>query len=170
MKKDAKAVIVILVLIIAPVIFSSCAVPYTRPDEKPEATPIPYPSEKLPQIGAKTPKPEVSGHRSPVVVARLSDQAKDQMDAGNLDQAYATAERAVRIDSSNPYLWHLMAQIQLKRGNSYQAEHLARKSNLLAKGDKSLQAKNWRIIATALRKRGATGEAEAAEQKAKDLD
>lgn len=168
MKNDAKAFAVIVMLIIVPVIFSSCAVHYTPPEEKP--APPPYPSEKLPQIGAKTPKPEVSGHRSPVVVARLSDKAKGQMDAGNLDQAYATAERAVRIDASNPYLWNLMAQIQLKRGNSYQAEQLARKSNLLAKGDKSLQAKNWRMIAAALRKRGAIGEAEGAERKAKDLE
>jgi Flp pilus assembly protein TadD len=157
-----------IVLLISAVIFSSCAVHYTPPEEKPE--PPSYPSEKLPQIGAKIPKPEASGHRSPVVVARLSDKAKDEMEAGNMEQAYTTAERAVRIDSSNPYLWHLMAQIQLKRGNSYQAEHLARKSNLLAKGDKSLQAKNWRMIAAALRKRGATGEAEAAERKAKELE
>ena len=87
-------------------------------------------------------------------VITLADQARAEMVRGELDRAMATAERAVRIDSSNPDLWHLMAQIQLEKENYTQAEQLARKSNLLAKNDRSLQSENWKIIAISLEKRG----------------
>ncbi len=103
-------------------------------------------------------------------VVRLMDKAKQQMSLGYFDKAFATTERALRIDSSNANLWSLLAEIQLRRGNVSQAVQLSKKSNLFAKGDRALQAKNWRIIAEALHRTGSVAEAEKAYIKANELE
>ncbi|QTA91448.1 tetratricopeptide repeat protein [Desulfonema magnum] len=161
-KKYLKLLVIIMA---AGLIFPACATHYTAPEREPKTGP----PKHLPQIGGKIARRSAPSSPSPIV-ARLTDRAKGQMKAGNLDHAFATTERAIRIDSSDPHLWNLLAQIQLKRGNVHQAEQLARKSNLLAKDDKSLQAENWRIIAKALRQKGSVQEAEKAERRAKELD
>ncbi len=80
------------------------------------------------------------------LTARLIKKAQVLMENKKLDQAFATMERALRIDGNNPKLWSLMAEIQLRRENPGQAVHLANKSNLLAQGDNILELRNWRII------------------------
>ena len=105
-----------------------------------------------------------------VAVSPLAVQAEQQMERGELDQAFATAERAVRIDPGNAKMWNLMARIQFKKENYPQAEQLARKSNLLAGNDTALQAVNWKIIAAVLSKNGQEDEARRALQKAEDLE
>ncbi|NJL58890.1 MAG: tetratricopeptide repeat protein [Desulfobacteraceae bacterium] len=91
------------------------------------------------------------------------------MEKGQFNDAFATAERGISIDSSDALLWNLMAQIRLKQDNYMQAEQLAKKSNLLTK-DRSLQAKNWRIISEALRGKGAASESKKALFKALELE
>ncbi|MCP4105073.1 MAG: hypothetical protein GY749_05990 [Desulfobacteraceae bacterium] len=103
-------------------------------------------------------------------VVRLIDRAKQQMTLRYYDQAFATTERALRIDSSNAGLWSLLAEIQLRRGNVSQAVQLSKKSNLFAKGNRALQSKNWKIIAEALHRTGAIEEAEKAYIKANELE
>jgi tetratricopeptide (TPR) repeat protein len=103
-------------------------------------------------------------------VSSLENQSEQLLSQGRTEQAFATAERAIRIDPTNAKLWNLLARIQLRRGNYSQAEQLSRKSNLLAKNDKRLQAENWRIIVMALREKGQTGEAEKALQKVLELE
>ncbi|MGE0086155.1 MAG: tetratricopeptide repeat protein [Desulfococcaceae bacterium] len=105
-----------------------------------------------------------------LAVSPLAVQAEQQMERGQLDQAFATAERAVRIDPDNAKMWNLMARIQFKKENYAQAEQLARKSNLLAANDTALQAVNWKIIAAVLSKNGQEYEARRALQKAEDLE
>jgi tetratricopeptide (TPR) repeat protein len=104
------------------------------------------------------------------VVTPLADQARRQLASGELAQAQTTAERAVRIDPNNADLWHLMGKIQLAQANFGQAEQLARKSNLLAKGDTRLQARNWRLIAESHRRRHNSAAAAAALEKARRLE
>lgn len=162
----------LIFILLAGLIFSACSTRYTMP-EREDAVILRTPPEGVPQIGAKTvshPTQSPSPSSSLLIVARLTESAEGHLKAGNLDRAFATAERAVRIDASNPRLWNLLARVQLRRGNVRQAEQLARKSNLLAKRDASLQAENWRIIAKALRKKGAAEAAEDAEFKAKAFD
>lgn len=105
-----------------------------------------------------------------LAVSPLAVQAEQQMERGELDQAFATAERAVRIDPDNARMWNLMARIQFKKENYTQAEQLARKSNLLAANDTGLQAVNWKIIAAVLSRNGQEEEARKALQKAEDLE
>ncbi len=158
----------IILIMAAGLIFSACSMPLIGPEEKP--TGPSGPPEHLPQIGAKT-KTESAPYRfTPLAVVHLASRTKEHIASGEFDQAFATAERAVRIDPSNPEVWNLLAEVQLKRGNISQAEQLARKSNLLASGDSALQAKNWRIISDALGRRGQTGEADEARRKAEELE
>jgi len=125
----------------------------------------------VPRIGAKTEnKPAKETSYMIAGVVNLMEKAKEQMAQENFEHAFATAERALRIDDTNPKLWSLLSEIQLKRGNMLQAEQLANKSNLLAKGDNILQAKNWRIIAETLYSRGRRAEADHAIRKAEQLE
>ncbi len=106
----------------------------------------------------RTPPPRQLGARADIrtehqnpyefnnLTARLIKKAQVLMENQKLDQAFATMERALRIDGDNPKLWSLMAEIQLRRENPGQAVHLANKSNLLAQGDNVLELRNWRII------------------------
>ena len=93
------------------------------------------------------------------------------MEMGQLDRAFATAERAVRIDPYNAKLWNLMARIQFKQENYSQAEQLAKKSNLLAKNDdRALKSMNWKIIAAVLSQRGQEEQAGEALQQAQEYE
>jgi tetratricopeptide (TPR) repeat protein len=136
----------------------------------PERTPPPSYDKPLASIGTQ-PKADTAAGDSYLLAATapLADQARRQLANGDLDNAQTTAERAVRIDPNNADLWHLMGRIQLARKNFSQAEQLARKSNLLAKGDADLQARNWRLIAESLRGRDNPG-AEGAMNKAHELE
>jgi cytochrome c-type biogenesis protein CcmH/NrfG len=100
----------------------------------------------------------------------LLDQAEQQANAGELEPAAASLERAIRIDPRNPVLWYHLATVRLSQGESSQAEQLAVKSNSLAAGNHTQQARNWRLIAQARREQNDTRGAAAAEQRARELD
>jgi len=140
-----------------------------RPPIVKEQTPVskerPLPAANLPQIGTR--QASISRERPrPDILVNLIKKAEQQIQSKELDPAYATLERALGIDAQDPLLWHLMAKVKLSQGNLQQAEHLAKKSNLLAAHTPSLQKKNWGIIARALDLQGRTREAEAAQKKA----
>lgn len=89
---------------------------------------------------------EKAASSTPAVVALLDD-AEQNSAAGRRGAAAASLERALRIEPKNPVLWHKLSQVRFEEKNWQQALALAKKSNVLAPGDKSLQASNWRIIA-----------------------
>ena len=132
------------------------------PMERPSPEPAP------PRIGAG-PSADADGHLI-AAVSPLAQRAREQMERGEYDRALSTAERAIRIDGTNPELWQLMARIQLERGEYDQAEQLARKSNQLAGNNHSLQAENWHIIADAHAARGERSRAEDARKTARRLE
>lgn len=110
----------------------------------------------------------VSPKAEPPAVVALLEHAEQQANAGDLEAAAVTLERAIRIDSRNPMLWHHLATVRLAEGEPAQAEQLAAKSNSLAAGNRALQALNWELIAQARRSQGDTAGARAAEQRARD--
>lgn len=120
--------------------------------------------QKLPQ-GQITPAPR----EQPAAVVALLDHAEQQANDGDLQSAAMTLERAIRIDSRNPVLWHHLASVRLAEGNAEQAEGLAKKSNALAAGNYALQARNWGLIAEARRARGDTAGAQSAERQKQAL-
>ena len=129
------------------------------------------PVQTQPYIRPPLPVQETAVVRSqPPAVVALLDQAEQQANAGELEPAAASLERAIRIDPRNPVLWYHLATVRLSQGESAQAEQLAAKSNSLAAGNRTQQARNWRLIAQARREQNDTGGAAAAEQRARELD
>ncbi len=116
------------------------------------------PVENLPQIGTR--QAAVSKDSPDLkILIRLTKKAEDQIDSKKPQAAFATLERALGIDAQDPVLWHLMARVQMIQGNFEQAEQLARKSNLLAAHNPSLEKKNGQIIGRSLALRGMEQEA-----------
>lgn len=81
-----------------------------------------------------------------VVVALLSD-AESSYQGGKLDESVGIIERALRIEPRNPLLLYKLAVIRLQQGQPELAENLAKKSELLAVGNRQLKKKNWLLIA-----------------------
>ena len=115
-------------------------------------------------------EPRAPVTKQPPAVLALLDRAEHQANAGDLGPAASTLERAIRIDSRNPVLWHHLASVRFAEGDFAQAEQLAAKSNSLASGNRALQARNWLLIADARRSRGDAAGARAAEQRVRTLE
>jgi tetratricopeptide (TPR) repeat protein len=98
----------------------------------------------------------------------LTSQASQQARAGDLEQAAASLERAVRIEPDNAWVWHQLALVRLFQGQDDQAAQLAARSNALT-GDAALQARNWRVIAQAKERAGDAEEAASAAARARTL-
>jgi Putative Zn-dependent protease, contains TPR repeats len=79
----------------------------------------------------------------------LAGQCRSCGSSWKKEQAAASLERALRIEPKNPLLWHKLSRLRLQEKHWEQAIALAKKSNVLASGNSSLQAENWRIIAQA---------------------
>ncbi len=117
---------------------------------------------------AKQPQIRPTPQTSRAALALL-DRARSAARQGDLAVAEAQLERALRIEPRNAVLWHYMAKLRLYQGRLEQAAGLAAKSNSLDRGDRRLQADNWRIIAHARYQRGDRAGARAAQQKAEEL-
>jgi hypothetical protein len=91
---------------------------------------------------------ELSSSSSPAVVALLND-ADQYVVTGKNQEAVASIERAIRIEPKNPVLWHKLGKVRLQEGKWDQAIATAKKSNVLAAGNRLLQSENWMIIAKA---------------------
>lgn len=125
---------------------SACAGPKRPP------SPQSLPAENLPQIGTSQAAVSRDIPRSQILV-NLIKKAEQQIGSGEPEAAFATLEQGVGIDAQDPFLWHLMARVQLIRGNFDQAEQLAKRSNLLALYSPSLKKKNREIIARSIKLR-----------------
>ena len=153
-------------------LLAGCTSVVAPPPATPAAAPAPAPSgEQLPHVeGAPQqpaeesnivdlgPRPAVSGNKA---VIALLDRAQTDSSAGRREAAGASLERALRIESRNPWLWLELAQLRLAEGQYAQAITLARKSNSFAGHQHRVQAENWQVIARA---REAQGDSAGADQ------
>ncbi len=133
------------------------------------ASPVP---ERLPPVDTSTKEgtKRVAPASSNTGVVALLEKADDQVSSGQLDQAAASLERALRIEPTNGRLWHELANIRLKQSRLDEAANLAEKSNTLARNQTDLQANNWRLIAVVRKKQGQNQEADDALAKARGLE
>jgi len=106
-----------------------------------------------------------AGHSA---IADLRDKARIKADQGQLNQAAALLERALRIQPRDAWVWNQLADVRLRQQRYPQAESLARKSNSLAGQQYDLLARNWHLIATARRETGNSKGAEQALQHASE--
>lgn len=162
--------------------------PRTAPQPRPpaDAAPTPDPAEPAvamaPQapVAAPAPKPVQSAPPADLppaeitregnqAVAALLENADKYVKSNQLDKAGAALERALRVEPRNAGIWHDLAQIRLHQGQYSQAESLASKSNNLASGNRTLQSRNWKVIASARKAAGNAAGAEEAEAQAAQL-
>ena len=102
-------------------------------------------------------------------VLALLDSAQSAAQSGQLHNAEAQLERALRIEPRNAALWHYMAKLRLHQNRLSEAAGLAAKSNTLAGQNRALRADNWRIIAHARQQQGDEAGAMAAQRKVDSL-
>jgi tetratricopeptide (TPR) repeat protein len=120
--------------------------------------PAPEPGKPAqPDATVVTPAPKEN-----IAVAGLMETARADAAAGNLANAAAAIERALRIEPRNPRLWQELARVRLKQGQYAQAENVAARSNSWAGEDRALRAENWRLIAESRKARGDAEGAKAA--------
>jgi Flp pilus assembly protein TadD len=102
--------------------------------------------EEAPPAPAAPPPAETPTAKENVAVAGLIDSARGDAAAGRLVQAAGTLERALRIEPRNPRLWHELARVRLRQGDTAQAANLAARSNSFAGNDAALRSANQNII------------------------
>lgn len=72
----------------------------------------------------------------------LLETAKQDLRTGQPELAAALIERALRIDPSNPALWHYLSEARRELGDTAQADAMAAKSRSLTGADRGLRARN----------------------------
>ena len=82
-------------------------------------------------------------------VKQLTAQARAAEGSGNLDQAGAYIERALRIDPKDPQLLQHMAEIHLQKENYQQALNFAERSYETGPRVGEICSRNWRTISVA---------------------
>ncbi|MDD5275274.1 MAG: hypothetical protein PHR16_04245 [Methylovulum sp.] len=122
---------------------------------KPESQAIPAPeATEVPQPTMAPPPPppfeplQSFAPLSPGVGA-LVLAANKTAGQGDINSATTTIERAIRIEPRNATLFYKLALLRLKQSKPRLAEDLAKKSALLASGDKQLKKHSWLLIARA---------------------
>ncbi len=99
-------------------------------------------------------------------VQELLQTARLQREEGNLAEAVATLERALRIEPRNAHLWNQLAHLRLDQQLPVLAAELAAKSNVLVAADPELKRDNWMLIGQARRATGDFEGARSAERQA----
>ncbi len=89
----------------------------------------------------------------------LLQSAQRLANDGRSEEAAAILERAIRMETRNPWLWHRLAVLRFQEGRHSLAIELAKKSNVLARDNRRLVAGNWLLIGKA---RAGLGDAEGA--------
>jgi tetratricopeptide (TPR) repeat protein len=106
-------------------------------------------------------------HSHSSAVGELLQTARRQREEGNLPEAVATVERALRIEPRNARLWNQLAHLRMDQQKPQLAAELAAKSNILAVADPELKKDNWLLIGQARRATGDMEGARTAERKAR---
>lgn len=118
--------------------------------DTPSATTIHEPLAPIeePARSATVPPPEYTDAQTtthPAVLALLSEATQQEI-SGDPEVAAAKLERALRIEPRNAVLWHHLAAVRLRQGQTQLAVSLAQKSNSFAARDSELVERNQRII------------------------
>lgn len=120
--------------------------------EIPGTTPEPLPGSEEPVEVPMRPIPDYprsAEQISGAAVTSLMRQAQSQRVAGKPEQAAASLERALRIEPRNYFVWSALGQTYLAQKNYAQAESVAQKSTVLARGNVWVELENWKTIAAA---------------------
>lgn len=103
----------------------------------------------LPEAPSIRTRPMSSDAPSSPVVKKLMSSAQQQRDAGNLEGAANSLERALRIEPRNAKLWSRLANVRFSQKLWQKSIQLANKSNTLNNTSNGLRRQNWYLIANA---------------------
>ncbi|CAK0744210.1 hypothetical protein CCP3SC5AM1_1200009 [Gammaproteobacteria bacterium] len=134
------------------------------------SSPVSVPTTKTQPEIQSPPAQRPSASSSNTGVVALLGKADDQAASGQIDSAAVTLERALRIEPENGRLWNELAGIRLKQGKLDAAISMAEKSNSMARNQRDLQARNWRLIAVARQKQGQSQAAAEALLRARSME
>ncbi|AWN17418.1 M48 family metallopeptidase [Salinisphaera sp. LB1] len=115
----------------------------------------------------KTPPPPQNASQisSPAVMSLLG-RADTLANAGHMDAAASTLERALDLAPRNPFIYQRLAAVRLAQGENGQAEQLAMKSNSVSNNNPFVEAGNWQLIAEARKQAGNSNGAQKAHAQA----
>lgn len=137
------------------VVLAGCVGTGGLPARHPRATePGPFGQLPAPSPAQGGSVPGAAGQPGEPAVLALVNQADRSAQAGHLEAAADSLERALRIDPRNARVWQRLAALRLAQGDSAEAQALAAKSNSVAGQDVAVQVANWRLIAEARRQLG----------------
>lgn len=121
------------------------APPAPVPPAQPLPRPVPPPAVSRPGPPPSAPPAASTAVPQPPATDSLVALADRQAAAGDVAQAAAQLERALRIRPQDPVLWQKLAWLRLKNGDFEQAAALAARSDSLAGNNAALRAENVRI-------------------------
>jgi predicted Zn-dependent protease len=114
---------------------------------------VPIPEPRPPQPPAA---PEAEGPT--LALLRESERSAE---GGDVEQAIAFVERAIRLDSRDVSLWLRLARLQLTAQRPAVAEQLAQRAIAMARDQRDYERQGWLLVAEA---REAQGDPEGAER------
>ena len=121
------------------------APPAPVPPAQPLPRPVPPPTVIRPGPPPSAPPAAVPPTPQLPATDSLVALADRQAAAGDVAQAAAQLERALRIRPQDPVLWQKLAWLRLRNGEFEQAAALAARSDSLAGNNATLRAENRRI-------------------------
>ena len=89
----------------------------------------------------------------------LLQQSQRAVGEGNLDEAIAYVERAIRMNPKDPELWLRLAELQLSADHPASAAQVAQKAIALSGSGTEVQRKAWLVVADARERQGNAEEA-----------
>jgi Flp pilus assembly protein TadD len=105
-----------------------------------------YQSQSPATGGAENDAGTVGEAGSAAAVQELVASSRTSAASGDYALALADIERAIRIEPRNPYLWLELGEIHLARGDSRQANAMARKAMSLAGQDRAAKVAADRLL------------------------
>jgi tetratricopeptide (TPR) repeat protein len=115
----------------------------------PPVTPAPPPPPAAPE----------PPRQDPATLALLS-QSDRALASGNVEEAIAYVERALRMNGQDVDLWLRLAELQLSNARAATAEQLAQRAIAMAGSRVDWQRRGWLIVADAKEAQGHWDEAE----------
>jgi tetratricopeptide (TPR) repeat protein len=159
-RKELRARARLGALIAAAALLAGCAATYPPspapappPPRAPQPTPLPGPVPAPDQEPAPEPAPAARPDADGPTLALLQ-QSERSADSGDIEQAIAYVERAIRLDSRDVDLWLRLARLQLRAERPAAAEQIAQRAIALARDQHDRERQGWLLVADAREAQG----------------
>jgi tetratricopeptide (TPR) repeat protein len=149
-----------------PLLLTGCAIAGPAIiDRDPAPVPPPVTERQPPPLEPSVrvepaPQPAAPAPRTDVATLALLEQSDRAVQSGNLDEAIAYVERALRVNGQDVDLWLRLAELQLAANRAGTAEQLAQRAIALSGDRVDRQRRGWLLVADAKEAQGQHADAE----------